>query len=99
MATPRRFSLPMREIWMLQLRLEIKGGRRSKRVLGHPRFRAAYDFLLLRAEAGEVSKELGDWWTDFQETNPQEQVQATTRARPRKRRRNRSRRKPEVKAE
>ncbi|HAJ92577.1 MAG TPA: polynucleotide adenylyltransferase PcnB, partial [Gammaproteobacteria bacterium] len=58
-----------------------------------------YDFLLLRAEAGEVSRELGDWWTDFQETNPQEQVQETTRARPRKRRRNRSRRKPEVKTE
>ena len=99
MATPRRFSLPMREIWMLQLRLEIKGGRRSKRVLGHPRFRAAYDFLLLRAEAGEVPGELGDWWTEFQEINPQEPVQTTSRPRPRKRRRNRSRRKPEVKAE
>ncbi|MDX2456859.1 MAG: polynucleotide adenylyltransferase PcnB [Gammaproteobacteria bacterium] len=97
MATPRRFSLPMREIWMLQLRLENKSGRRSKRVLSHPRFRAAYDFLLLRAEAGEVSKDLADWWTDFQETNPQEQ--ATTSVRPRKRRRNRSRRKPEVKTE
>jgi len=68
-------------------------------VLGHPRFRAAYDFLLLRAEAGEVPGELADWWTAFQETNPQEPVQATPRARPRKRRRNRSRRKPEVKAE
>jgi poly(A) polymerase len=99
MATPRRFSLPMREIWVLQLRLEIKGGRRSKRVLGHPRFRAAYDFLLLRAEAGEVPGELGDWWTAFQEANPREDVQTITRGRPRKRRRNRSRRKPEVKAE
>ena len=95
MATPRRFSLPMRDIWMLQLRLENKGGRRSQRVLGHPRFRAAYDFLLLRAEAGEVPKELGDWWTEFQETNPQQCEQQTTRTRPRSRRRNRSRRKPE----
>lgn len=89
MATPRRFSLPMREIWMLQLRLERKGGRRSIRVLGHPRFRAAYDFLLLRAQAGEVPQELARWWTDFQELHPQqgEQEATTTRARPRKRRR------------
>ena len=74
MALPKRFSLPMREIWMLQLRLERAGGRRSLRVLGHPRFRAAYDFLLLRGEAGEVSTELGEWWTDFQEKNPQHAV-------------------------
>jgi poly(A) polymerase len=99
MATPRRFSLPMRDIWMLQLRLENKGGRRSQRVLGHPRFRAAYDFLLLRAEAGEVPKELGDWWTEFQETNPQQREQQTTRTQPRSRRRNRPRRKPEGNAE
>jgi poly(A) polymerase len=59
---------------MLQLRLERAGGRRSLRVLGHPRFRAAYDFLLLRGEAGEVSTELGEWWTDFQEKNPQQAV-------------------------
>jgi len=99
MATPRRFSLPMREIWMLQLRLETKGGRRSKRVLSHPRFRAAYDFLLLRAEAGEVPMETGDWWTAYQQENPQEQVQATTRRRPRQNRRKRSRRKPEENTE
>ena len=95
MATPRRFSLPMRDIWMLQLRLENKGGRRSQRVLSHPRFRAAYDFLLLRAEAGEVPKELGDWWTEYQEANPQQCEQQITRTRPGRRRRNRSRRKPE----
>jgi poly(A) polymerase len=93
MATPRRFSLPMREIWMLQLRLENKGGRRSQRVLSHPRFRAAYDFLLLRAAAGEVPEELGAWWTEFQQDNPQQQgEQPAIRKRPRKRRRNRSRR-------
>jgi len=94
MATPRRFSLPMRDIWVLQLRLETKG-RRSLRVLSHPRFRAAYDFLLLRAAAGEVPESLGDWWTEFQETNPQQREQPVSRARPRKRRRNRSSRKPE----
>ena len=99
MATPRRFSLPMRDIWMLQLRLENKGGRRSQRALGHPRFRAAYDFLLLRAEAGEVPEELGDWWTKLQEANPQQGEQQTSKTPPRKRRRNRSRRKPEGKTE
>ena len=93
MATPRRFSLPMREIWMLQLRLERKGGRRSQRVLGHPRFRAAYDFLLLRGEAGEVSRELCDWWTEFQEMHPEQREQEVTKTRPRKRRRRRPRRK------
>ncbi|MGB7934752.1 MAG: polynucleotide adenylyltransferase PcnB, partial [Gammaproteobacteria bacterium] len=93
MAIPRRFSLPMREIWMLQLRLELAGGRRSQRVLSHPRFRAAYDFLLLRGEAGEVSNETCQWWTGFQETHPKQQVQDSVPPVPRKRRRrNRPRR-------
>ncbi len=87
MAVPRRYSLSMREIWMLQLRLERKGGRRSMRVLSHPRFRAAYDFLLLRGEAGEVPVELGQWWTDFQEMHPEQREQEITIKRPRKRRR------------
>jgi poly(A) polymerase len=98
MATPRRFSLPMREIWMLQMRLERKDARRSLRVLSHPRFRAAYDFLLLRAEAGEVPAELGAWWTQLQQENPPEgEPQAGAAKRPRKRRRSRARRKPEGK--
>jgi poly(A) polymerase len=96
MATPRRFSLPMREIWMLQLRLERKGGRRSLRVLGHPRFRAAYDFLLLRGAAGEVSQELCDWWTEFQEMHPEKREQEMTKTRPRKRRRRRPRRRADA---
>lgn len=98
MATPRRFSLPMRDIWVLQLRLETRG-RRSLRVLSHPRFRAAYDFLLLRAAAGEVPVSLGDWWTEFQESNPQQREQPASKARPRKRRRKRPGRKPEGKTE
>lgn len=87
MATPRRFSLPMREIWMLQLRLERKGGRRSLRVLGHPQFRAAYDFLLLRGKAGEVAQELCDWWTEFQAMHPEAREKAVTKTGPRRRRR------------
>lgn len=63
---PRRFSTPMVEIWSMQLRLGNRSGRRAFRLLEHPRFRAAYDFLLLRGEAGEVEQELCDWWTGFQ---------------------------------
>ncbi|MCK5479495.1 MAG: polynucleotide adenylyltransferase PcnB [Gammaproteobacteria bacterium] len=92
MSLPKRFSLPMREIWMLQLRLERMGGRRSLRVLAHPRFRAAYDFLLLRGEAGEVSRDLGEWWTDYQQKHPPQAAQADNRSRQGKgRRRHRSR--------
>jgi poly(A) polymerase len=63
---PKRFSLPMREIWTLQPRLEQTRGARAKRLLTHPRFRAAYDFLLLRASCGEVPQALADGWTRAQ---------------------------------
>lgn len=68
-ALPKRFSLPMREIFMLQARFNMRRGKRPLRLLAHPRFRAAYDFLLLRAQAGEVEQELADWWTAIQETD------------------------------
>ncbi|HET8883610.1 MAG TPA: polynucleotide adenylyltransferase PcnB [Solimonas sp.] len=63
---PKRFSVPMREIWALQPRFDMRRGGRAQRLLTHPRFRAAYDFLLLRAQADEVSQELADWWTQAQ---------------------------------
>lgn len=66
-AIPRRFSTPMREIWTLQARFLNTKGKRPHRLLAHPRFRAAYDFLLLRAESGEADPELAVWWTGFQE--------------------------------
>lgn len=69
---PKRFSLPMREIWSLQHRFLHRSGKRPHRLLTHPRFRAAYDFLLLRAEAGEIDPELAQWWTRFQEVNGEE---------------------------
>ncbi len=74
---PRRFSLPMREIWLLQHRLEQRSGKRPHRLLTHPRFRAAYDFLLLRSEAGEIDPELGAWWTRFQETEGDDRERMT----------------------
>ncbi len=66
-ALPKRFSIPMREVWTLQPRFERRGGKRARRLLGHPRFRAAYDFLELRAQAGDASQELVQWWRDFQD--------------------------------
>jgi poly(A) polymerase len=94
-AIPKRFGLPMREIWSLQPRLERRQGRRPMTLLGHPRFRAAYDFLLLRAEAGEVDPELADWWTKFQDANPSERAKLAGGA---KKRRPRRRRKPRTAA-
>jgi len=64
-AVPRRLQTPIREIWQLQDRLEKRAPKRSLRLVNHPRFRAAYDFLLLRAEAGEVESVLAEWWTDL----------------------------------
>lgn len=69
---PRRFSLPMREIWQLQPRLAVRRGTRSLRLLEHPRFRAAYDFLMLRREAGEPVGELCEWWTQLQAADEQQ---------------------------
>ncbi|AGA92172.1 poly(A) polymerase [Thioflavicoccus mobilis 8321] len=89
-AIPKRFGLPMREIWGLQPRLELCQGKRPYRLVTHPRFRAAYDFLLLRAEAGEADPELAAWWTRFQQADGQERAQMTDggakRRRPRRRR-------------
>lgn len=70
---PRRFSTPMREIWALQSRFNNTRGKRPARLLEHPRFRAAYDFLLLRAQAGEADPELAGWWTEYQQGKPQAQ--------------------------
>ena len=66
-AIPKRFSIPLREIWDMQPRLERRNGRRADQMLEHPRFRAAYDFLLLREAAGEQTNGLGDWWTRYQD--------------------------------
>jgi poly(A) polymerase len=93
---PKRFSLQTREIWQLQPRLKRTTGNGPLRLLGHPRFRASYDFLLLRAEAGETHQELCDWWTEFQVENPDVIAQAASRAVPKKRARRRPRKKPPV---
>ncbi len=64
---PKRFTQSMREIWDLQHRLSRRQGKRAERLFEHPRFRAAYDFVLMREEAGENLNGLGKWWTRYQE--------------------------------
>lgn len=91
---PKRFSMPMREIWNLQPRFERRRGKAPYRLLEHPRFRAAYDFLLLRAEVGEAPAELARWWTDFQTLNAAERDRMVEPAKKKRRRRSPRRRKP-----
>jgi poly(A) polymerase len=80
-AIPKRFSVPMREVLMLQPRFNRRSGVKSLGVLQHPRFRAAYDFLLLRAQAGAAAPELAEWWTQIQ-VLPQEERVKLVQARP-----------------
>jgi poly(A) polymerase len=91
-ALPRRFTQVSREIWSLQIRFKHRRGNRPMRLLSHPRFRAAYDFLLMRKEAGEDIGDLAEWWTEFMEKNIDLVTEPSTAAkikarRPRKRRR------------
>jgi poly(A) polymerase len=93
-AIPRRFSMPMREIWELQRRLTRTHGKRALELMGHKRFRAAYDFLLLREQAGEDTGSLGATWTALQEEHPlPEQMPQEDDPPPRRRRGGRRRRK------
>lgn len=71
---PKRFSLGVREMFALQPRLEQPRGRRALRVLEHPRFRAAYDLLLLRAEFGMAPADMAEWWTKIQNVSPDERA-------------------------
>ncbi|MGH8189640.1 MAG: polynucleotide adenylyltransferase PcnB, partial [Steroidobacteraceae bacterium] len=102
-AIPKRFTLPMREVIGLQPRFERREGRRALRLLDHPRFRAAYDFLLLRAAAGEVDTALAQWWTEIQTLPADQKIarvadgepgQRTQSRRPRRRKRRRGPRPP-----
>jgi poly(A) polymerase len=80
-AFPRSVGQPMRELWSLQLRFEGRTGLRPFRLLNHVRFRAAYDFLLLRAETGEADASLAAWWTRFLAADEAEQKAMTREAR------------------
>lgn len=94
LAIPRRLTAPMKELWAMQPRFEARSGRRPLALLAHERFRAGYDFLLLRCESGEVESELGDWWTKFQDASDAVRIamllpstgKGTRRRRPRRKR-------------
>ena len=73
MTIQRRFESDMREIWSMQPRFERRVGRYPYRLTEMPRFRAGYDFMLLRCATGEQSQALGQWWTSFIAADPEGQ--------------------------
>ncbi|WP_345292619.1 polynucleotide adenylyltransferase PcnB [Kangiella marina] len=88
---PKRYSLVIRDIWALQARLPQRHGKKVWSVLNHPRFRAGYDFLLLRAESDPSLREVADWWTEFQDADKDTQRAMLPKN---KRRKSKRRRKP-----
>ena len=96
---PKRFSIAMREIWQLQQRLPKRFGRRAQQLINHPRFRAAYDFLLLRGEIeGGDALEVAQWWTQYQEASPEQRKKMANSGGDASTRRRRPRRKPKPSA-
>ena len=92
-AIPKRFTAPMREMLSLQPRFEVTNGRRALRLLEHRRFRAAYDFFVLRAEVGEADPAIAKFWTDVQTRSGDEREEAfdlkTSAGKPKRKRRRR----------
>jgi len=89
LAIHKRFSATMKEIWGLQPRFEMRAGKRPFGLLQHPRYRAAYDFLLLRCQSGEITSELADWWTAFANSDSEKRIdllKPETNSKPRRRR-------------
>ncbi|MES2355229.1 MAG: polynucleotide adenylyltransferase PcnB [Pseudomonadota bacterium] len=94
LAIPRRYDATMKEIWLLQPRFLQRVGERPFRLLTQPRFRAAFDFFLLRADSGELDAALGEWWREFEAADDatRRQMLVPVDAAPKKRRRRRTRR-------
>ena len=76
-AIPKRFQSVIKDIWILQDKLGRREGKRAFKTLEHPKFRAGYDFLLVRAQIEATSElnELAHWWTDFQEVSDEARIQ------------------------
>lgn len=91
LAIPKRYSITMKEIWGLQPRFEQRAGQRPFRLLENERYRAGYDFLLLRCESGELPMELAEWWDSFAhaDTETRNRMLQPDTAAPKKRRRRR----------
>lgn len=100
LAIPRRFDATMKELWLLQPRFLQRGGTRPFRLLEHPRFRAAYDFFELRAQAGNAPLEAAEWWARFQEAEGGDRERMLhADDGPKKKRRRRGKRRPAAGAE
>ncbi|MDB9969122.1 polynucleotide adenylyltransferase PcnB [Gammaproteobacteria bacterium] len=97
-AVPKRFTIAAKEIWELQSRLMRDNKRSIEGSFSHPRFRAAYDFLLLREEAGEDLGGRGKWWTQFQLGDTSQIIQRTSPG-PDPAKKRRGRRRPKSKTE
>ena len=75
LAITRRIAGDIKEIWALQPSFEQRAGKRPYALLEQQRFRAGYDFLVLRAQAGEIDGEIADWWTRFQKLDGEDRAQ------------------------
>jgi len=89
---PKRFTIPMREMLALQPRFAVRRGKRGIKLLEHRRFRAAYDFMVLLSEVGQVDKEIADFWTRVQDQSAEQRAQSFQIDEPTGKRRNRRRR-------
>jgi poly(A) polymerase len=78
-AIPRRFGFAIEEIWALQPRFAERSRKRVFRLMAHPRFRAAYDFLLLRSDESDALRESGEWWTHAQTLTPEQLAESLAR--------------------
>ena len=88
LAIHNRYTATMKEIWAMQPRFLQRAGKRPYALLTHPRYRAGYDFLLLRCESGEVDLEVGDWWTKFADSETAvREAMLLTNTEPKKRKR------------
>ena len=97
LAIPHRHDAVMKEIWLLQQRFEQRAGQRPFRLLEQPRFRAGFDFLLLRCASGEVDDGLGLWWDEFQDASAERQAEMLQpEGAGDKKRRRKPRKKPQV---
>jgi poly(A) polymerase len=92
LAIPRRFTVVMKEIWALQPRFEQRSGRRPFALVMHERFRAGFDFLVLRCASGEAPEELSRWWQKFQHASEDERQSMLLAPQPEEHRRRRRRR-------
>ena len=82
-AIPKFAEQFIRDIWILQPKLAAPRSKQIVQLSEHPRFRAGFDFLLLREQCGDAEHPLsestngmGEWWQTYQTLSEREQQQA-----------------------